>query len=435
MKKPLLNGQSDKELWLLSDGIRNLMRSDQAEIVSEIADYVISQYRVLQISTEFIEKRKGTAIPGFIALLSAVTRFLEVVEDQSGEKIVCVARYDNERKAIDKIRQRLPQIGWSELKFRRRPTFSGLSALFKELLPLWRRLFRISRRLHRQHKYFRVFRVIELITYYVRYLKIFEKSDFELAITSNHSNPHGIAFNLAARKCGITVVLVTHGMPIRPVARLSYDLAIVHCEIARRIYLDEGCKLGRVLIHGRKQDYAPMPLSLPERLKIGIFLCKDVNEKGLQELTERLLKNPRVSRVLIRPHPKNLWREIETWIDAVNNPQLQKSESGTVAGDFESLDIVFAGNSSVLVEAVTAGKPGIYVKNLDCGPFDLHRFVERKLIYPMDDQLNFNFDDILKFYLRPDWLDVLRLFANIDEDETQVEAQIEIMLREILAGK
>jgi hypothetical protein len=58
-----------------------------------------------------------------------------------------------------------------------------------------------------------------LLGYYARYFELFSQGNFDVALTSNHSNPHGIAFNLAARKCGVPVVLISHGMPVRPVAR------------------------------------------------------------------------------------------------------------------------------------------------------------------------------------------------------------------------
>ena len=133
-----------------------------------------------------------------------------------------------------------------------------------------RRVFRIARLLHRRHEFFKVLRVAELVGYYARYLGIFRSGRFRLALMSSHSNPHGIAFNLAARKCGVPVVLVTHGMPVRPVARLGYELAVVHCEAARQTYLGAGCRMDRVLLHGRRQDYAPMPsregpLPMPQR--------------------------------------------------------------------------------------------------------------------------------------------------------------------------
>ncbi len=184
------------------------------------------------------------------------------------------------------------------------------------------------------------------------------RGNFDLALTSNHSNPHGIAFNLAARKCGVSVVLISHGMPVRPVARLKYDFAVVHSEAARATYFDEGCEIDRALIHGRKQDHVPMrPGPLPQTLNVGIFLCKDVNERRLKTLVENLLAKDRVARILIRPHPKNLWRNLDSWIASREDARLYRSCKPTVLEDLKGLNVVFGGNSSVLIDSVAAGVP------------------------------------------------------------------------------
>ena len=168
----------------------------------------------------------------------------------------------------------------------------------------------------------------------------------------------------------------------------------------------------------------------------GIFLCKEVNERRLRALVESLLNNPRVSRILVRPHPTNLWVNLHAepgaWAAARNNPRLRFSSGGSLSSDLEASDIVLAGNSSVLVEAVTAGRPSGYISGLDYGSPDLHAFVARGLIYPIDDKLSFDPAAMLRFYQQPGWTDTLRFFANIDEDEESVAARVGAAMRELL---
>jgi hypothetical protein len=346
--------------WLLCRGIKNLLRCDEAEVVEGIARYVMSQHGSLRIGSALMERARGTPLPAAAALLGGLTRFLEVRAGERKDGAVWIARLGNERRAVESLPTSLPELGWVEWQFRRRPAAAALAALAATLrgAPSARRVFRIARMLHRRHEFFKVLRVVELVGYYARYLGLFRGGRYHLALMSSHSNPHGIAFNLAARKCGVPVVLVTHGMPVRPVARLGYELAVVHCEAARRTYLEAGCRIERFLIHGRRQDYAPMPAGpLPERLSVGVFLCKDVNEGRLRTLIGRLLADVRVARVLVRPHPKNLWVGLDAWIESRNEPRLLRSPAGPVSRDLESADIVLAGNSSVLAEALTAGRP------------------------------------------------------------------------------
>lgn len=85
----------------------------------------------------------------------------------------------------------------------------------------------------------------------------------------------------------------------------------------------------------------------------------------------------------------------------------------------------------MLIETVTAGRPSGYVPGLDYGAPDMHAFVARGLIYPIDDELNFDPEAMLRFYLRPEWPTVLRHFVNISEDEASVKAQVGDAIREL----
>jgi hypothetical protein len=170
---------------------------------------------------------------------------------------------------------------------------------------------------------------------------------------------------------------------------------------------------------------------LPERLAVGLFLCKDVNEERLRGLVGRLLADPRASRVLIRPHPKNLWRGLEDWVESCREPRLSLSKGQTVLQDIAASDVVLAGNSSVLAEALTAGRPAAYVPGIDYGSYDLHAFVARGLVYQYADDRGLDPEAMQRFYLRPDWPAALRLFANVDEDETSVASRTRDALREV----
>jgi len=134
-----------------------------------------------------------------------------------------------------------------------------------------------------------------------------------------------------------------------------------------------------------------------------------------------------VSSIRIRPHPKNLWLGLKDWLGAQPDPRVSITANGSVFQDVKSVDIVLGGNSSVLIDAVTAGRPGGYVADLDHGQYDLHRFVEYGLIYPMGE--DWTPGSMVRFYQRPDWLNVLRLFANIDEDEKTVAMRTAATMR------
>ena len=414
-----LTRSQQKANWLLYSGIKNLLRCDEAEVVEGIANYVISQRRSLRTMSRFVEFTKRTPIPALLTLLAWTRSFLAVNPAGSLEGPAWIARLSNERRAIEPLIALSPDLCWIELKFRSRISMRAALRLILQNLSSIPRVYKIARRIHRHSESFKAMRVMELLGYYARYLKLFSHGSFDLALTSNHSNPHGIAFNLAARKCGVPVVLISHGMPVRPVARLKYDLAVVHSAAAGATYGQEGCEIHRMLIHGRKQDHVPMHAGpLPPKINVGIFLCKDVNERQLKTLVENLLANDRVARIMIRPHPKNLWRNIDSWIASHADLRLCQSCKRNVLDDLEGLDAVFGGNSSVLIDSVTAGIPSAYVDDLDYGSPDLHRFVAAGLIYRSD--ADPDLEDMRRFYQRAGWDETLRSFANIDQDESAV---------------
>lgn len=406
--------------WLLYSGVKNLLRCDEAATVEGIARYVISQYRSVRLVSHFISYTKRTPIPALLTLLAWTRSFLVVQPEGPLCGVAWIARLGNERRAIAPLIALAPDLKWTELKFQSRISIRRAMKLTLQNLRSISRVYRISRRMHRQFDSFKAMRVIELLGYYARYLELFSQGSFFVALTSNHSNPHGIAFNLAARKCGIPVVLISHGMPIRPVARLEYELAVVHCDAASQTYLEEGCKIKQILTHGRKQNHFSIASSLPQQINVGVFLCKDVHEVRLKTLVENLLANDRVSSILIRPHPKNLWVNLDSWIASHEDVRLRRSREQLARDDLKGLQVVFGGNSSVLIESVTAGIPSGYVEDLDYGTPDLHRFVADGLIYrtEVDPDLN----EMLHFYQRPGWEKTLRRFANIDTDESAVLA-------------
>jgi hypothetical protein len=139
-----------------------------------------------------------------------------------------------------------------------------------------RRTAKFARRLIRRHGVFRALRAVELVAYYRRYVQLLDSRPFALAVMSSHSNPHGIALNAAAGRFGIPVVLITHGMPVRPIARLDYELAILECEASRHVYVDAGCRMRRTVIKCRGTEYLPLPKRWPESWsRVAICLSKD----------------------------------------------------------------------------------------------------------------------------------------------------------------
>jgi hypothetical protein len=416
----------------LLHGIRSLLRCDEAEVVAGLVDYMYAQYGILRFLSRLVERTRRTLIPPAITLLGALKSFLYVRDPAPGGRAVWVARLANERRVIEPFISLLPELEWREVRLDWRFNARDVLRLASTFAITLRRIIRLSRRLHLRHPGFKVLRVAELLGFYMRYRRVLVRERYSLAVMSSHSNPHGIAFNIAARSAGIPVVLITHGMPVRPVANLSFDLAIVHCHDAVGAYEDGGCQLGRVLVHGRRQHQAAMPDGpLPARIVVGIFLCKDVNESRLRTLVQRLRADERVARILVRPHPFNMWAGLARWIAECADERISLSTGRDVFQDIVASDVVLAGNSSVHIEAVLAGRPSAYVPGFDHATPDMHRLVANGLIPSIGDDLRFDPEAMLQFYRRAEWPGILQRFANVNESEAEVAANAAGVMRRL----
>ena len=157
-----------------------------------------------------------------VIVLNALRCFVGVECSGVGAAVIA-ARSPNERREIARLKRMIPDRDWTDLLFRwrLRPMGSAIGTLLRTMPSDCRRAARLARFLSRRYGVFRALRALELVAYYRRYVDLFAARPFQLAVMSSHSNPHGIALNLAATRFGVPVVLITHGMPVRPIARLD----------------------------------------------------------------------------------------------------------------------------------------------------------------------------------------------------------------------
>ena len=421
---------------ILRSGVKNILRCDAGDVVSGIVSFVLSQRRSLRLAAALLDRARETLVADAVMLLNGIRCFISIHPPNSGGGAVTVARLSNEQKAIAELMRLAPDQSWTDLVFdaRLRLVIAALPDLVRTAAT-WRQIARISRVVSRRHDSFRAYRVVELLFYYQRYVRMFATRTFEMAVISSHSNPHGIALNLAARRFGVPAVLITHGMPISPIARLDYDLAIMECEASADVYRRAGCRLGRVVIKSRKSDYVPMDMCQSPfgPLTIGIFLSKDPAEDQFVSLARVLLSHKDVQQILVRPHPVNLWPGLADSLASMKDERLHLSAGVPILDDVRACDFVMAGNSTVHVEAVVAGKPACYVRGLDHAPYDVQSFVRDGLVYELKHAGGFDPSEVAQFYARDEWPTILRRYANIDQDEVDLARVVSVAVKDLAA--
>ena len=410
---------------------------DSGEVVAGIVDFVVSQHAGLRVLTRALARADGTLLGIAVILLNGLRCYLGVRTSGDGRAVVA-ARRPNERRAVADLGRMLPGCQWTELRFEWRlaPMAAAAARLSRTAVADCRRTIRLARALMRRHGVFRALRVVELFAYYRRYCELFAGRQFNLAVMSSHSNPHGIALNLAARRFGAPVVLVTHGMPIVPIAVLDYDLAVVESEASRRIYDDAGCRMNHVVVKSRKRDFAAMRLPLPAGgWKVGVFLSKDPVEERVVVWVRGLLARDRIAKVIVRPHPVNLWPALADRMESLGDRRVQLRSGGSLAADLHDCDLVLAGNSTVLLDAVVAGRPACYVRGLDHGPYDVQSFVRDGLVCELEQPWSLDGAAIRRFYARDTWPAVLRRYADVDRDDAEAARAVRAAVSSLLGGE
>jgi hypothetical protein len=409
-------------------GIRALLTCDSGEVVAGIVGFVVAQNRGLRLLSRGMRDPGGAATAVIVA--NAIRCFVGVYVAGAG-RTIAVARRPNERKAIEHLKRLEPRREFADLVVGWRPG-SILHAVTTRMGSLGRdcrRAARLARALTRRYGVFRALRAVELVAYYQRYYHLLAEGRFQLAVMSSHSNPHGVALNLAARRLRIPIVLITHGMPIRPIARLDYDLAIHECQASRRVYEEAGCLMDHVVVKSRRCDHAPMHLPLPAQgLTAGVFLSKDGVADRVLSSVRTLLADAAVQRVIVRPHPVNLWRGLERSIGSLHDPRVCVRSSASLPDDLARCDLVVAGNSTVLLDAVVAGRPACYLRGLDHGPYDVQDFVKDGLVYEWDGVSAVDRAAVARFYQHDAWPRTLRRYADVDRGESDVAAEVRAAL-------
>ena len=413
----------------LLTGVRGQIVCDGGAVVAGIVDFVVSRSRSLRLLAGLAE-RSATVATALI-VVNAVRCFAGVRCPPGGGALV-VARRPNERREVDALRRLIPDLTWTPVAFDWRPA-AMLAAFqtFRRPLSDLRRTARLARRLVRRFGVFRALRAVELIAYYRRYVQLLDSRPFTLAVMSSHSNPHGIALNTAARRSGIPVVLTTHGMPVRPIARLDYELAIHECEASLRVYVDAGCRMNHTVVKSRRAEYRSLPQPWPQSWgRVAICLSKDPVVDRVLACVRALIGDPRTQQVLIRPHPINLWDGLTDAVASLGDARVIAQSSSRLLDDIRACDLVLGGNSTVLLDALVAGTPACYVRGLDHGPHDVQDFVRDGLVYELPQLSPIDAGAMARFYSRREWPAILRRYAAVDLSPDDVACA----LRSALSG-
>ncbi|HEU0029383.1 MAG TPA: hypothetical protein VFQ53_02035 [Kofleriaceae bacterium] len=406
-------------LW---HAIEQQLAGDRRACARELVQFLLDERPALRLLDRALRAASGTRLPADFAVANAMRCYARVdVSGQEGGVLACALR-PNEVRAIGRLRGALPGAAWSDVTFDLgRGLARGLAGAPVRALP---RLAAIARRLWRGHEPAAALRAVELIAYYARFSELLASGRYRVAAMSTYTNPWGLALHAAARRHGIPVVLAAHGMPVWPVARLDYDLAIVDSAASRDMFIRAGCQLDRVVLESARAAHRPLPRALPDRpLVIGVLLSKEPGPAVVPWL-DGLLARPDIGQLVVRPHPASVWRGLERALARYPRDRVVLGTGRSCAEDLARVDFAIAGNSSVHVEALVRGTPAIFVPELDATTDDSYGLIASGLVVVQRSPAHVRFERVLRAYDQPRWRRVLARYANLDDTAADVTARL-----------
>lgn len=416
-------------VYSIRRAMHDVLRCDSAQSVRVLFDFFLEKNFVPRIIFGTLDWMRNTPVGTATVISYGILAYCSVRKTGTGNAATIALR-ENERGAITSFKRDVPHQPWTDVSIDKK---KGLWTIVKSILTTkafgnignLRRSATIARRLLNRHGLFHSMRMMETVFYYFRFMELFREHQFDYTVMSSAANPHAIAFNLAAKRSGIRSVIVLHSMPTKTMGRLFYDLAIVESEAAKHVYQQEAAGVKQFIVKSSRPLYRPM--QIPEQwsdLTAALFLSKDPQEDVVRAIIENLLEHGAFSHFLIRPHPANLDPGLRSRLTASYGDHVSFSAGGPAHDDIAQCDLVVAGNSGVHVEAVLGGKLSCFVADLDHSPFDLLGFVEAGLIYHLKEISAYDPKQVVEFYSAASWQDVLRIYANIDQEPEQVAEAI-----------
>lgn len=384
--------------------------------------------------------------PGFIKpyllMLYGLKCYLSVNWKAVGEEdIVFLASYPNERAALGHVRRHLRGLRLGDMTLSKAACL-GLDSLraLPRFLASARRFHRFACRLAVRHPFMPACRVLSTVTYYTRFRYLLGERAVRAVFIANHYSPECLALAAAAHGAGRKVLFTNHANATWQegyLPPLYSDLAAVTSQAVLDTYRQNS--------HGEVEAVF-VPQAAPQRamqtgvaqnrsITVGIFLTALTNMERLQDLVDRLAADPKVERILIRPHPVKVVNED---ISALCPPgsRVEDTVDMPLTENIGLCDLAICGNSTVAIEVLRGGVPLFYDQQLDRLRPDYNGYLKGGLVPPMPANLD---DDALRaltrFYGAPAWTEAMRYFdAGYLQEEGAMIRQLNDRLHRMIAA-
>lgn len=191
--------------------------------------------------------------------------------------------------------------------------------------------------------------------------------------TMNMQHPLSVGVAHAARVCGHRTLYVEHASTtLAAFSDRGYELLVVDLPHTRALLEGAGVARSRILLLREGPDLVPAPIERPVR---SVGLC--VNDLDSMDAVRRMIQTLRGLgiRTTLRVHDSD--RRIEAFRDLAKEFDLlfSSARGSRIEAFLNTVDLVIAGNSNVLADALRSGKPAIHYWDGTEDAFDYYGLV------------------------------------------------------------
>lgn len=242
-------------------------------------------------------------------------------------------------------------------------------------------IHRVLQRVGKRHSLFVALRVAQNIAAYLRFQQTIRARAPRHFLTSSLSGPLVIAGHAVARAHGVRNMILDHGHHFNAFTRLRFTLVICSDPFNQRLLVGSRNVIDRSLT--RRPDL--VPLDFRAQSEWGLFLPKIYSVHVLAQARRG------TANWSVRHHSSDL----------MTTPVPVPTRS--LAEDLRRVALVASGSSTVLIDALWAGTPAVYVREVDVAVQEGHEFVKLGLVFAVETLAQISWSEVVDFYRSAAW--------------------------------
>lgn len=326
---------------------------------------------------------------------------------------VAIANFANEHHTVDRVAALVPDVRIMRLSIRRRHLFErGQLRAALRMLGALERIWPYLTILVRRHSFMPAARMASALAFYMRFSWMFgERPALNAAFIASNYSPEAVGMAAAAHRMGRRVVYANHapvpanGAVVPPVLA---DCALFYGDATTSTYERRSRCPAEVALIGQPGTARNMEWR-DEVKSVGIFLTSGTRTSVLSDLVSAVFDSHPAVRILIRNHPVALLKTDLPWVVA-NDRNIDVTIGNPLDDEIAACDLVICGNSGVVLNVLSGGRPVAYLPSLDGINFDSHGFVGSGLVCSVSGWSDDIYKRLQVFYENPDWRGVMQSY-------------------------